>query len=197
MLRAGDVIENPVTGERVVVIEGSEDTGGAYLVGELTVTPGGQVVGEHIHDHLDETFEVLSGRISVRLDGRDFELGEGERAFVPKGSAHDWWNDSGANAVVRVRVEPAGRFEEMLTTVFALARAGRTNAKGMPGPLQLALFAREFESTLRLTKPPRIVQRILFGILAPIARMRGYSGTFPYGEPGRVELTARQTRAAS
>ena len=196
MLRAGDVIENPVTGERVVVIEGSEDTGGAYLVGELTVGPGGQVVGEHIHDHLDETFEVLSGRISVRLDGRDFELGEGERAFVPRGSAHDWWNDSGENAVVRVRIEPAGRFEEMLTTVFALARAGRTNAKGMPGPLQLALFAREFEPVMRLTRPPRIVQRIVFGILAPIARMRGYEGTFPYGEPERIELADRQTAPA-
>ena len=193
MLRAGDVIENPVTGERIAVIEGSEDTGGAYLVGELTVSPGGQVVGEHIHDQLDETFEVLAGRISVRQGGRDFELGEGEHAFVPKGSAHDWWNDSGENAVVRIRVEPAGRFEDMITTVFALARAGRTNAKGMPGPLQLAVFAREFDSTLRLTKPPRIVQRILVGVLAPIARMRGYSGTVPYGEPERIELRERQT----
>ena len=196
MLRAGDVIENPVTGERVVVIEGSEDTGGAYLVGELTVSPGGQVVGEHIHDHLDETFEVLSGRISVRLDGRDFELGEGERAFVPKGSAHDWWNESGETAVVRVRVEPAGRFEEMLTTVFALARADRTNSRGMPGPLQLALFAREFEPVMRLTRPPRVVQRVVFGILAPFARMRGYTGTVPYGEPARIELAESQTASA-
>jgi quercetin dioxygenase-like cupin family protein len=193
MLRAGDVIENPMTGERVVVIEGSADTGGEYLLGELIVSPGGQVVGEHIHDTLDETFEVLSGRISVRLDGRDSELHEGGRAFVPRGTAHDWWNDSGETAVVRVRVEPAGRFEEMLTTVFALGRSGRTNAKGMPGPLQLAVFAREFESTLRLTKPPRIVQRIVFAILAPIARMRGYSGVVPYGEPGHLDLAARRT----
>lgn len=186
MLRAGDVIENPVTGERVLVIEGGEDTGGAYLVGELTVSPGGQVVGEHVHDELDETFEVLTGRISVRLDGREFELGPGERAFVPRGTAHDWWNDSAEDVVVRVRVEPVGRFEEMLTTVFALARAGRTNAKGMPGLLQLALFAREFESVLRLTRPPRIVQRVLFAILAPIARMRGHTATVPYGEPERA-----------
>ena len=186
MLRAGDVIENPVTGERIVVIEGAGDTGGAYLVGELTVRPGGQVVGEHIHDTLDETFEVVSGRISVRLDGRDSELGAGERAFVPRGTAHDWWNDSDEDVVVRVRVEPAGRFEEMITTVFALARAGRTNAKGMPGPLQLALVAREFEDVLRLTRPPRIVQRVLFAVLAPIARMRGYTPTVPYGEPERA-----------
>ena len=192
-MRAGDIYENPVTGERVVVIEGGEDTGGTYLVGELTVSPGGQVIGEHIHDHLEETFEVLAGRINVRLDGTEFELGAGERAEVPRGVAHDWWNASGEDAVVRVRVEPAGRFEEMLTTVFALARAGRTNDKGMPGLLQLALFAREFESVLRVTTPPRPVQRILFGILAPIARMRGYTGTFPYGEPGRVEPAERET----
>ena len=193
MLRAGDVIENPVTGEHIVVLEGSEDTGGAHLLFELTVSPGGHVAGEHIHDELEETFEVLAGRVGVRLDGREFELGEGERAVVPTGTAHDWWNDSNEDAVVRVRVQPAGRFEEMITTVFALARAGRTNAKGMPGPLQVAVLAREFDSTLRLTKPPRIVQRIVFAVLAPLARMRGYSGVVPYGELEHVDLTERQT----
>lgn len=197
MLRAGDVIENPVTGEHVVVIAGSEETGGAYLTCELTVSPGGQVAGEHIHDTLEERFDVLSGRISVRLDGREFELGPGEHAVIPRGTAHDWWNDSDADAVVRVRVEPAGRFEEMITTVFALARSGRTNAKGMPRPLQLAIFAREFESTIRLTRPPRFVQRAVFGVLAPIARMRGYSPVVPYGEVERVDLAARAAPSPS
>jgi hypothetical protein len=32
MSRAGDVAENPVTGERVVVRVGTEDSGGALLV---------------------------------------------------------------------------------------------------------------------------------------------------------------------
>ena len=35
--------------------------------------------------------------------------------------------------------------------------------------LQLAVFAREFDDVIRFTRPPRIVQRVLFGLLAPIA----------------------------
>jgi quercetin dioxygenase-like cupin family protein len=190
-MRAGEIYENPVTGESVVVIEGSEDTGGAYLLGELTVSPGGHPAMEHIHDELEEAFEVVSGRIKVRLDGRDFELGKGESAHVARGVAHYWWNAADEDAVVRVRIEPPSRFEEMISTVFALGRAGRTNAQGMPGLLQLSLFATEFQSVLRVTKPPRIVQRVLFAILAPIARRRGLTGTFPYGEPGHVDLADR------
>ncbi len=71
MSRAGDVAENPVTGERVVVRVGTEDPGGELLVAELFVRPGGAVAGEHVHPSIDEWFTVLEGRVGFRLDGRD------------------------------------------------------------------------------------------------------------------------------
>ena len=43
MSRAGDVIENPVTGERVVVRVGTEETRGELLVVEGFIKPGGAV----------------------------------------------------------------------------------------------------------------------------------------------------------
>ena len=45
MSRAGDVAENPVTGERVVA--------------EIFVRLGGAVAGEHVHPGIDEWFTVL------------------------------------------------------------------------------------------------------------------------------------------
>jgi hypothetical protein len=38
----------------------------------------------------------------------------------------------------------------------------------MPNPLQLAVFAREFDDVIQFTHPPRVVQRLLFGLLTPL-----------------------------
>ena len=67
----------------------------------------------------------------------------------------------------------------MIETMFGLARLGNTNAKGMPDPLQLALTAREFSDVIVFRKPPGPLQRAVFGVLAPIARWRGYRATYP------------------
>jgi hypothetical protein len=76
-------------------------------------------------------------------------------------------------------VTPGERFAHMIETLFGLARLGHTDAKGMPHPLQLALFAREFSDVIVFRSPPMAVQRVFFGVLAPIARMRGYRATYP------------------
>ena len=73
-----------------------------------------------------------------------------------------------------VDVRPAERFELMIQNLFGLANDGKTNAQGVPNLLPLALFAREFRREGEFVRPPRIVQRILFALVAPIARARGY-----------------------
>jgi|SRR5215211_77103 len=71
MSRAGEVFENPVTGERVVVRVGTEESGGELLVADPYVRPGGAVAGEHVHARIEEWFTVQEGRIGFRLDGRE------------------------------------------------------------------------------------------------------------------------------
>jgi quercetin dioxygenase-like cupin family protein len=188
MSRAGDVGENPITGERAVVRVGTEETGGELLVADVYVRPGGAVAGEHVHPVIEESFTVVSGRVGFRLDGRESIVEPGERLRVPAGVAHDWWNAGEEEARVVVAVSPAARFEEAIANTFGLAQDGKTDAKGMPNLLQLALLAREFEDVLYFTSPPRAVQRLLFGALAPIARLLGYRGSYPeYLERGPSE----------
>ena len=43
-----------------------------------------------------------------------------------------------------------------------------------------------------LRKPPAMVQRVLFGVLAPIARRRGYRATYP--SLSRTTLAPRPSR---
>jgi mannose-6-phosphate isomerase-like protein (cupin superfamily) len=43
----------------------------------------------HQHDDTDETFIVLAGRLTIRLEGRDdVELGPGQMFIVPRGLPH-------------------------------------------------------------------------------------------------------------
>lgn len=179
MLNAGDVLENPVTGERAVVRVGTAESSGELLVADLYVRPGGAVMDEHVHPAIEESFTVVRGHLGYRLDGREGVAGPGERLHVPRGTVHDWWNAGEEEAQVLVETSPAARFEEMIRNAFGLARSGKTDAKGRLHLLQAALFAREFDDVIRFTKPPRPVQRLLFGALAPVARLLGYKGSYP------------------
>jgi quercetin dioxygenase-like cupin family protein len=179
MLRAGDVLENPVTGERAVVRVGTEESGGKLLVADLHVRPGGAVMGEHLHPAMEESFTVARGRLGYRLSGREGVAGSGERLHLPHGAVHDWWNAGEEEAQVLVEISPAVRFEEMIRNAYGLAQDGKTDAKGQPHLLQAALFAREFDDVIRFTSPPRPAQRLLFGVLASIAWLLGYRGSYP------------------
>jgi len=86
-VRAGDVIWNPLTGEKAMIVESAEQTGGARVVADVAVEAGGFVPGgEHVHDHLAEHFEVRGGRITLVLDGQERTLAAGERLTVSPGT---------------------------------------------------------------------------------------------------------------
>jgi mannose-6-phosphate isomerase-like protein (cupin superfamily) len=194
-IELGEVLENPVTGERAMAIELPWWNTEERAVAELTAVPGARVAAEHMHPALRERFSVVEGELTVVCDGRRSVLHVGESAEVEPGVWHDWWNEAGANAIVRVEVTPGERFVHMIETMFGLARDGHVNAKGMPHPLQLALTAQEFADVVVFRKPPAAVQRLVFGGLAPVARRRGYRATYP--SLSRTTLAPRPTRVVA
>jgi quercetin dioxygenase-like cupin family protein len=189
-ITVGEVFENPVTRERATILELPWSNSEGRAVGELTALVGARVVGEHLHPAIVERFTVLEGELTVKRDGETSVLHEGETAVVEPGVWHDWWNGADRDARVRVEVTPGERFAHMLETLFGLARLGHVNAKGMPHPLQLVVFAREFSDVIVFRSPPRAVQRAVFGALAPVARRRGYRATYP--QLSRTVLASRE-----
>jgi len=186
----GDVIENTVTGERAIVLVGSADSPDGNVICFMGVRPGGRVVGEHVHPSLTERFRLVSGRLGVRVDGLDTELGPGEEVTVRPGMVHDWWNAGDEEAQVVVEINPGRRFEIMISTLFGLANDGLTNDKGMPHLLQAAVIADEFADVVQFLRPPLFIQRALFALLAPIGRALGYRPYYErYMRPhGHVEV---------
>src|SRR5215210_1893523 len=169
----GTVLHNPVRGEYARIVEHTPE----LAVGELLAVPGAAVAGPHRHPGQEERFEVLDGVLGYRLGDRRGELREGESVTVRPGVVHDWWNAGQSTMRARVSVTPPGRFAAMIGAVWGLAVLGRTNAKGMPAPLDAALLVEAFGDEIVFERPPRIVQLALARTVAPIVRRRGRSVT--------------------
>lgn len=189
MARAGETIHNPVTGERLTWRSVAADTGGRLVLGEMVVPPGGFVAAEHVHPTQEERYEILAGVLKVRLDGRERALGPGERVVVPAGRPHLWWNAGPEEVRFRCEVTPALHFETFLETFFGLASDGKTNAKGLPNLLQLAVLMRAYHDEVRLARPSPAVQSLLFGPLSIVGRLLGYRSSYPRYSAGSVEVS--------
>jgi mannose-6-phosphate isomerase-like protein (cupin superfamily) len=183
MIRAGDSIENPVTGERLMFHLTSAETGGEKVVFETFVQPHGFAAATHVHPSQEERFDVLSGSVGFRAGRTKLVAGPGEHIVIPAGTAHTFWNAGDDVARFLCEVRPALQFEQLIETMFGLASAGRTNRKGMPNPLQLAVVARHHFDDVRLPYPPVWMQRVGLAVAAPLGRLLGYRATFTLGAP--------------
>ncbi len=173
MVQPGDTIENPVTGERIVFLTIATQTGGEAVVIETHVQPGGCVAAAHVHPHQEERFSVIAGTVGFRLGRERLVVAAGGELTVPAGTPHRFWNAGDDVARFVCQVRPALQFESLLETMFALARAGKTNRKGMPGLLHLAVIADAHFDTVRLPFPPAAVQRVGLALGAPLGRALG------------------------
>jgi quercetin dioxygenase-like cupin family protein len=184
MIRAGDTIENPVTGERLVFRKTSRETGGQAVVIETFVQPNGFVAAAHVHPSQEERFEVLRGSVGFKIGRRKIVAGPGRRITVPAGTPHKFWNAGDDEAHFVCEVRPALQFESLIETMFGLAADGKTNRRGMPNPLRLAVIANAHFDTVRLPFPPAILQRVALAAGAPLGQLLGYGATYvPAGEP--------------
>ena len=185
MIRKGDTIENPVTGERLHFLETSAETNGDYVLVECTVQPNGFVAAAHVHPKQSERFEIESGLVAFELDGREILAGPGDTIVVPAGSSHKFWNAGETEAVFVTEVRPALQFERLLETMFALANDGKVNRRGMPSPLRLAVIANAHFDDVQLPFPPAWLQRAGLLMGAPLGKLLGFTPTYDgrSGEP--------------
>jgi quercetin dioxygenase-like cupin family protein len=178
MIRTGQIIENPVTGESLRFLKTSRDTNGESVVVEVTVRPDGFVAAAHMHPEQSEHFQILEGLVGFRLGREKMELQAGESVLVEPGTAHKFWNAGDTPARFVTVVRPALQFEQLIETMYGLAADGKTNKKGMPNPLRLAVIAKEHFDDVRLPFPPVALQRAGLALGAPIGRMLGYTPTY-------------------
>jgi quercetin dioxygenase-like cupin family protein len=161
-----------VTGEQITFRKTSADTNGEYVEIDLVLAADGEVPGTHIHPLQEEKFEVLEGQMKFRYGFRKIVAEAGQTVVVPAGKVHNFANAGDGDAKVRVTITPALKMEKLFETTVRLAEEGRTNKKGMPKPLDLALFVEEFKDEAQAPFPPASVVRVLMAPLRAMARRR-------------------------
>jgi quercetin dioxygenase-like cupin family protein len=177
MIRKGDRLENPVTGEVLVFHRTAEETNGESVLVETIVRPDGFVAAAHVHPYQAERFEVIEGLLGLRVGEQEMLAGAGDVAVVPPGTPHRFWNAGRTEARFLCEVRPALQFESLIETMFTLAAEGKTNRKGMPNPLRLAVIAKAHFDTVRLPFPPATLQRAALALAAPLGQALGYRAT--------------------
>jgi quercetin dioxygenase-like cupin family protein len=180
MAHAGQIIENPVSGERIEFLRTSADTAGELLEFELELAADGRVPGAHVHPEQEERFHVLEGTMRFRLGMRTIVANAGDSVVVPAGRVHKFANGGDGTARARVGVVPALGMEDLLTTTAELADAGAVLRSGMPKPLHLALFVRRFRREVRAPFPPPPVVQAALAPLAALARRRGHGARYAF-----------------
>jgi quercetin dioxygenase-like cupin family protein len=206
MVRPGHVMENPVGGEdRIVFTNTAQQTGGEVFGLDVFIRAGAPGTPEMVHPLQDESFEILSGSLDFSIGGQERRLEAGESLLIPKGTPHKWWNESNEEAHALVELRPALRSEELFANIYGLF-----NEKGaVPNPLQMAVLFNEHWNEGHLTKPPLLVQKIMFGALAPVGRLLGYKAHYPKysgwepssdeeaGPPSAAKVMARAVATAA
>src|SRR4051812_40543843 len=101
MAKAGDVIENPVTGERIVFVETAADSGGERLKISLHLAPNAHNAAQHRHAKQEERIAIVRGELRIVVgDAGARTLRAGQEVILPPGVPHVWWNESGEEAEV-------------------------------------------------------------------------------------------------
>ena len=179
----GELVEDPVFRQRYRF----ERTADVLRI-EFWVDPEGGVT-PHVHPHMQERFEVLSGNPSF-LAGRKWKPARpGDVVTVPPGVRHAYRNPGVEVAHVICEARPPSLLQDFLEDVAALSRAGKLTRRGLPKPsglLQGAVLAHHYREMVVLAfppMPPRFIQRLLFPPLARLGRRRGY-------EPGSLARPA-------
>lgn len=172
--RAGDVVENPVTGERILFRRTAADTGGELVDIEVSVRAGGGVAAAHVHPYQSERFEVLAGTLEFRQGRRRLTAGAGDVVTITPGTPHSFRNVGEGEARFTTEVRPALGFERFIETMFALAADGKTSKKGMPSPLRLAVIANAHFDDVRLPHVPAFAQKAALAMGAGLGRLAGF-----------------------
>jgi len=172
-MAGGHVIDNPISGERIVIRQSGADTDGRLLVFDLFLPPGGHVPATHAHPIQEERFTVVSGQLRFQIGRRSMLIDPGQTIVVKPGTAHWFGNVGPDTALARVEIRPALRMQELLERSGAIGAGGSSPARLVPRLPDLALVLLEFERELAVPRIPAGLLRLCLQPFAWLARHRG------------------------
>ncbi len=173
----GQIITNPSSGDTYEYVETAKDTNGVRVTMRTTVQTKGPLVPNHYHVYQEETFEVISGDLTIWLDGETRILSAGEKLTLSKNIPHNHYNNEDHPVSYIHTVTPALDFDYLIENLVGLAADGKSK-NGKYGLVQELVSLKYLDSKTYLAAIPLGLQKFLMNTIAPIGRMAGYRAVY-------------------
>lgn len=173
----GQIITNPTNGDTFEFIETAKDTHGERVTIKATIHSKGKAVPNHFHVLQDESFEVLTGNLTLWLDGKTSTLTAGEEFTFPRAIPHNHFNSEDEPVSYLLRVSPALDFDYLIENLVGLAADGKSK-DGKYGLLQELVSLKYLDSKIYLSGIPLGLQKLMMNTIAPVARLFGYRAIY-------------------
>lgn len=173
----GQTIINPTNGDSYEFLETAEDTNGERVTVKTILKNKGKIVPNHFHVLQDETFEVVSGQLTVILEGKAQVISAGEKITIPKNAPHNHYNVEDNPVTYLHSVTPALDFDYLVENIVGLASDGKSK-NGKFGLVQELVTLKYLDSKSYLADIPLGVQKVLMNTIAPVARLFGYRAVY-------------------
>jgi mannose-6-phosphate isomerase-like protein (cupin superfamily) len=173
----GQIISNPTNGDTYEFLETAMDTSGARVTMKATINTIGQLVPNHFHVLQDETFEVVSGRLTVWHEGKTSTLSAGEKITLPKNLPHNHYNVLNEPVTYIHTVTPALDFDYFVESLIGLAADGKSK-NGKYGLVQELVTLKYLDSKAYLSDIPLGIQKLLMNMVGPVGRLFGYRAIY-------------------
>lgn len=178
MIKQGEKITNVRTGQIMIFLKTGTETNGEILHIECFSPPTPEREPEHIHPFQENSFEIISGSCVFNVAGKEEIVGPGESISIPANVPHHFWNAGNKVSHYLQTFKPALKIDRFFETFFALAKDGKLNKNGIPNFFHTSVIGLAYKDEIRLTKPPWILQNIIYLTLAPIGKLMGYKADY-------------------
>lgn len=173
----GQIKTNPISGDSYEFLETAKNTNGERVTLKATIYSKGQLVPKHYHVYQDESFEVVSGSLTVWVDGQTRTLAAGEKITLPKNVPHNHYNVEDIPVCYIHTVTPALDFDYLIENLIGLAADGKAK-NGKYGLVQELVTLKYLDSKSYLADIPLGIQKVLMNTIAPIGRSLGYRAIY-------------------
>jgi mannose-6-phosphate isomerase-like protein (cupin superfamily) len=147
-------------------VKTAAETSGALHAQEARYLARSSRPPSHCHPKQVETFSMIEGALCFRISGEERVVSQGQDVVVPQGAFHQVHNPSDQPALVIWETRPALRTAEFFLAMNRATKGG----KAKPRLRDAAAILSEYRDEFQLERPSLLVQRIVFGCLAPFGR---------------------------
>lgn len=155
--------------------------------GELMLEPHAPGPPEHIHTTFAENFTVAEGTLSLLVNGEKKILNAGESFLVTPGTPHQPFNETDSRVIVRGPFTPEYGLPEwfsvFLSQAYAYFDESESNSQPPKVLLQMSRFSPKYD--VWLAGPPVFIQKTVFFIIGPTARLLGYRTHYEKYKPDK------------